>query len=162
MTLPVAQARSFTVTRAIGFGALIVGVLDGLDAVIVTWARSGAPPTRVFQAVASGLLGRDAAFAGGIPAAALGLALHFLIAAIVVACYVFASRSVAVLRERPIICGVVYGVLVYVVMNFVVIPNSMIGGRAVFNTFSVVNGVLIHMFGVGLPAALVAARVGRT
>ena len=146
-----------TAGRALLYGTLAVGVLDGLDAVVFFGLR-GAQPIRVFQAIASGLLGRQA-FAGGPATAALGLALHFFIAFGIVATFLAASRRIPALVRAPVISGLLYGLAVYVVMNHVVVPLS----AAATGSFSwpvFVNGVLIHMFGVGLPSSL-AARAAR-
>ena len=51
------------------------------------------------------------------------------------------------------IIGLLYGLAVYAVMNYVVLPLSA-AGRGPFSTPVFVNGVLIHAFGVGLPTAL--------
>lgn len=154
------HSTGLSVGKAILLGTCIVGVLDGLDAVVLSWVRSGVAPTRVFQFIASGLIGRDA-FSGGVATAWLGVLLHFVIAAGIVSVYVLASRRLAALREHPWMCGPLFGIAAYLVMNFLVVANSAIGGVS-FNTVGVINGVLIHMFGVGLPAALVASRVRRT
>jgi hypothetical protein len=139
--------------RALVYGTLLVGILDGLDAVVFFGLR-GAQPIRVFQAIASGLLGREA-FSGGLATAALGLALHFFIAFGVIAVFLFAAKRIPVLVRAPIAAGILYGIAVYFVMNYVVIPISAVTpGRFVWPVF--INGVLIHMFGVGLPASLVA------
>jgi hypothetical protein len=63
--------------RAITLATLTVGVLDGLDAIIFFGLR-GATPTRIFQAIAAGILGRQAAVQGGLQTALLGVALHFV------------------------------------------------------------------------------------
>ena len=62
--------------------------------------------------------------------------------------------------QRPWIYGPLYGLLVYAVMNFVVIPLSAVAARSP-STSVLVNGLLIHALGVGLPAAL-SARAART
>jgi hypothetical protein len=55
------------------------------------------------------------------------------------------------------VSGILYGLAVYVVMNYVVIPLSAIGPRTAGIPLAVhINGVLIHAFGVGLPSALAA------
>jgi len=101
--------------------------------------------------------GREAARHGGPPTAILGAALHFFIAFSVVAAYYLASRRLALLRDRPVLCGLLYGVLVYVVMTFVVVPLS-----AAFNppltAPSFVNGLLGPALLLGLPSALFARR----
>jgi hypothetical protein len=148
----VAGAR-LSPARAVLIGTLTVAVLDGLDAVVFFGLR-GVPPTRIFQAIASGLLGR-AAFAGGPATVLLGVALHFVVACGIVTTYVVASRYLTALARRPFVFGPLYGVAAYLVMNFVVIPLSAVtpGPRA---WPVVANGVLIHILGVGLPAALFA------
>jgi len=141
--------------RGLFYGTLAVGTLDALDAVIFFGFR-GATPIRIFQSIAAGLLGR-AAFSGGLPAAILGVALHYFIAFGIVLTYDVASRRIGVLRRHPIACGIAYGVVVYFVMNFVVIPlSAAAGGRFVLPVF--LNGIAIHMFGVGLPAAWFTTR----
>jgi hypothetical protein len=46
-------------------------------------------------------------------------------------------------------------------MNVVIIPLSAIGAPPEFDPTGLANGLAIHVFGVGLPAALIAARIGR-
>ena len=139
--------------QAVLYGTLVVGTLDALDAIVFFGLRSGAQPVRIFQGIASGLLG-PAARQGGVKTAALGVALHYFIAfGIVLTCFL-ASRRVALLTRHPVIGGVLYGLVVYAVMNLVVIPLSKIGGPSMPPAAVLANGLLIHMFGVGLPAAL--------
>jgi len=139
--------------RALLAGTLAVGILDGLDAVIFFGLR-GVAPVRIFQSIASGLLGR-AAFAGGWTTGILGVALHFFIAFCIVGVFLAAGRRLPFLVRRPIVWGILYGVAVYLVMNRVVIPlSAAASGSPPWPVL--VNGVLIHMFGVGLPASLAA------
>jgi hypothetical protein len=85
-----ANRAMWTPARALLVGGLTVGVLDGLDALIFFGLR-GVAPARVFQGIASGLLGRSA-FAGGMATALLGILLHFFIAFAVVTLYHVAAR----------------------------------------------------------------------
>ena len=144
--------------RALLFGTLAVGVLDLLDAFIFFWIRSGVRPIRILQSIAAGLLGR-ASFSGGWRTAALGLVLHFFIAFVVVLVFVLASRALPALRHRPVAAGILYGVAVYLTMTFIVVPASAAAGGTPSWPVAL-NGVLIHMFGVGLPAALAARAAG--
>ena len=66
-----------------------------------------------------------------------------------------------VLTRQPVVVGLLYGIAVYLVMTFVVVPASAAGGRGLPPWPVAVNGVLIHMFGVGLPASLAAAAAAR-
>jgi hypothetical protein len=146
-------------SRAILLGGLTVGVLDGLDAVIFFGLRNGAAPYRIFQAIAAGLLGK-ASFQGGMATAALGLLLHLCIATTIVAVFVLASRRLPALARRPFLWGPLYGVAAYLVMNLVVVPLS--AATPAHKALPVViNGVLIHIFGVGIPSALFARAAAR-
>ena len=145
--------------RALLFGTLAVGILDILDALVFFGLR-GAAPIRILQSIAAGVLGR-ASFAGGWRTAALGLALHFFIAFVVVLVFMLASRRLPVLTRHAIVAGLAYGVAVYLTMTFVVVPASAAGGGGVPAWPVALNGVLIHMFGVGLPASLAARAAAR-
>jgi len=148
--------------RAVFAGGLVVGILDGLDALIFFGIRSGARPIRIFQSIASGLLGK-ASFSGGVPTALLGVLCHFTVATSIVTVYVLASRKLKLLTQHAVSCGMAYGIVAYLGMNYVVIPLSAVPPGGPKPLAVVVNGLLIHMFGVGLPAALVARRTdGRT
>lgn len=152
-------------TRAILYGGLVVGVLDLLDAFVFFGLRSGARPIGILHSIAAGAIGRDAARAGGVQTAALGFVLHFTIAFIITAIYVVASRFLPVLRKRWLICGLAFGVIAYFVMTFVVVPLSNAGPGRISFALPVrpvlINGLAIHAFGVGLPAAYFASRIRR-
>jgi hypothetical protein len=146
---------------ALVISALTVGVLDIGYAIVSAYFRAGTPPIRILQAVASGALGREA-YAGGPTTAAIGLGFHFLIAFIVTAIFFAAAARISALTRRPVITGALYGIGVYLVMNFVVIPLSKIGPRPLPAAFVIVTGVLVHMFLVGIPIAAGARRAFRT
>ena len=139
------QARPL---QAILWGGFIAGALD-ITYAIVEGALSGRPPARTLQSVASGMLGR-AAFQGGWGIAALGLVLHFLIALGAATVYYAASRRMAILVDRAWISGLLFGALVYLAMNRIVLPLSAVP----FKTTLQIPGLLVHMFFVGLPIAL--------
>ena len=142
-------------------GGLVVGSLDIAYAIIFSAFR-GFGPVRILQSVAAGLLGRDS-FQGGLPTAALGLALHYFIAFTIVIVYWFASRYLPILTAHPVICGAIYGLGVYFFMNYVVIPLSK-ANRSRFFLLLFICNLLVHAFLIGVPAALFArmARTART
>lgn len=145
--------------QPIFWGGLIAGTLDILAAFLTAWWRAGIGPVRVLHFISSGILGNDA-YAGGFKTAALGLALHFLIATGATVVFYLASRSLLFLVERPVITGLLYGVVVYLFMNFVVIPLSMVAQRPATVSGRVI-GVLTIMFCVGLPIAIIVRRFSR-
>jgi hypothetical protein len=142
-------------SRAVLYGTLVVGTLDALDAIVFFGLRSGARPIRIFQGIAYGLIG-PAARQGGFATAALGVVLHYVIAFGIVLTYFLVSRRVRLLTRHPVICGLLYGLVAYAVMNLVVLPLSRVGGPSLPPAPVLANGLLIHMLGVGLPSALFA------
>jgi hypothetical protein len=147
-----------SIVRAIALGTLLVGTIDAIDAVVFFGLR-GAAPMRIFQGIAAGAIGRDAARAGGWGTAALGVLFHYVVAFGIAAAYILASRAVPLLARRPLVCGPLFGIGAYFFMNLVVIPLSKIGPQA-FTTGPFINGILIHALGIGIPIALIAARAG--
>jgi hypothetical protein len=142
------------------YGTVAVGVLDILDAFIFFGLR-GVAPVRILQSIASGVLGRGA-YQGGTGTALLGAFLHFVIAFGVVATYLGVSRVIPILARRPWLFGPIYGLAVYGVMNFVVVPiSAAVVGSGSPPPAVLANGLLIHMLGVGLPSALVAQAAHR-
>jgi hypothetical protein len=153
----VTPAGSLSPGRAVLYGGLTVGILDGLDAIALFWFLRGVRPERVFQGIASGLLGRGS-FGGGLATVLLGIAIHFFIAFAVVTTYYVASRWLPALRRRPWLYGPLYGIAVFFFMNQVVIPLSAIR-QGPFSPLLFANGLAIHILGVGLPTALLVSRI---
>lgn len=147
-------------TRALGLifrVGLIAGTLDISDALIFSAFR-GVTPAQVFRFIASGLIGIRAAVQWGTAAVVLGVVLHYFIATSWTAIFYAASRRFAVLRRKPVISGLLYGAVVYVVMNFVVLPLSRVPARpGAASPVARVNGVLALLFCIGLPIALLVA-----
>ena len=140
------------VTKAILTGGLSVGVLD----FIAAWgtnASRGVTPMRIGQSVASGLLGARA-FQGGYKTAALGVALHFVIAFGWATLFVLASRKFPVLTQQTILSGALYGIFVFWCMQLVVLPLSAISFKQSFALPVVVTGLIVHILCVGLPIAI--------
>jgi hypothetical protein len=149
-----ASARS-SLPRVIAGAGLLVGTLDIADAIIFYGLR-GVPATRILQGIASGLIGRSA-FLHGTRSALLGLVLHFFIATTWAALYLFASRRFPLYRH-PLLYGTLYGILIYIVMNYVVLPLSHIGLRPLPSLVPLINSVAALIVCIGLPLAFIARR----
>jgi len=137
--------------------------LDITYACIFSYARSGRKPVVVLQSVASGALGRSA-YEGGVKTAALGLVFHFLIALIAAGVYFFTSRVLRFMITQAVICGMLYGLLVYLVMNCIVLRVSAIHSTTwpwSYPKSVLIGGLLIHIFGIGLPIALVTRKYSK-
>ena len=139
------------------YGGLVVGVLDGLFALIFYGLILGVQPMRVFQSVAAGLLGR-ASYEGGTQTFLLGIILHFVVASCIAAVYYVASLNFRILIHHAIACGLLYGLIAYLGMNYIVIPLSAIGSRPSPPLRVFLPAFIAHALLVGLPIALIARR----
>jgi uncharacterized membrane protein YagU involved in acid resistance len=137
---------------AILVGGGIAATNDIVYAVLRNWGN-GSPPLRTLQSVASGWLGKGA-FDSGVNGGMLGLVSHYAILFIAAWIYFSASQRFAVLRTRPLLCGAVFGVLVYLFMNFVVIPFSAAPFHITYTPLKLLEGFASHAVFVGLPIAL--------
>jgi hypothetical protein len=120
----------------------------------------GATPARILAFIASGLVGLPAAKAMGVWSVVLGACLHYFICICAAFVYLFASRHLRLLIQRPLLCGAGFGVAMYVFMNFVVIPLSQIP----FHLPSLQNAIAelcSHIFLVGMVIASGVARGSR-
>jgi hypothetical protein len=71
-------------------------------------------------------------------------------------CSLFEVRD---LPRRPILSGLIYGGLVYLIMNFIALPLSGVRHpRNAITLASRINGVLALLFCIGLPISLLVRR----
>jgi hypothetical protein len=143
------------IIRPILLATLVAGTLDILAATGLTLFYARRSVADMLRGVASGPL--PAATGWGTKGAALGLAVHFALMAIMVAVYVFAAARLPALRARPILWGALYGLVTYVVMNLIVVPLRFAGAFPP-SPRSVATQLFCHIVLVGIPIALIAAR----
>ena len=141
-------------------GGLVAGALDITYACLFWWLKAGVPARRIFQSVAAGLLGA-ASFTGGWATAVLGLALHFFIATSMSLTYYLVARHWPLLHERAVPCGAAYGLLLYVIMNYIVVPLSAAGHGGAKDPLWVALSIVVHAVLIGIPIALFTRRALR-
>ena len=116
---------------------------------------------RMPKGIASGLLGASA-LQGGAGTWILGLALHFSILIIAAVLYGIASWRWTFMRTNFLLCGVYYGISIYLFMNLVVVPLSAFPRpRGPFPVSGLIIGMLVHVLLVGLPISLSYRVLGR-
>jgi hypothetical protein len=129
--------------RPILVGGAIAGTLDIIAAFITFGMNSP-------KFIAAGLIGRQAIH-WGAPAWILGLLLHFFIAFSTAAIYCLASRRLGFLKEHFLVCGIFYGIAIYLVMNLVVLPLCALHATGPYQLPALLQGLIVHMFLIGLP-----------
>ena len=155
--------------KPILYAAVLVGVLDITAACINLGVAYGFGPVRVLKGVAGGLLGRSAV-EGGFATAALGLAMHFTMALTVTTIFYALSRRLPLPQKLwgVVAVGLLYGAAVFAVNNFATAPFlSWIRSLYLHTAISLKppmgwSQLVIHLFCVGLPIALVMHRYAPT
>ena len=145
--------------KTIFCGGLTAGALD-CAAASLSGVFNGTSPAIVWQYVASGLLGKNS-YSYGLKSVAIGLLIHFFIAFSVTIIYYAASRQFPILVHRAILFGTFYGVAVYLIMAYVVTPLSA-AAKIPFSISSTVICLLVHIFCVGLPIALITRQFAKS
>ena len=110
------------VGRAILAGGLIAGTVDIGAASLIFHAR----PLVILCNIAGGLVGPAAARAGGLQTALLGLLLQWGMSLLIAAIYCLVALYLLWLLARPVLWGLAYGIAIFAVMNYVVVPLSAI------------------------------------
>lgn len=150
------EAARVRVFPTIWKAGLVAGTLDGLDAAIFIGLVRGPGVLRVFQFIASGLLGTRS-FEEGWRSGALGVLLHYFIATVAAGAYYVLSRRLPFFARRPLLGGPVFGIALFVFMHCVVVKLSAAPSRP-WETIDLVNQFVAHIFFVGMPIALITAR----
>ena len=130
---------------------LVSGALDILAA-FASYTAQGATVPGILKYIASGLLG-PAAMQGGVEMAWVGLLCHFLLTTAMAAIYLVAAHKLRLLATQPWLWGSIYGALTWLAMVFVVVPLSGVTGWKLPQGWSIVAGLLAHIFYVGVPIA---------
>jgi hypothetical protein len=139
----------------IGKAGLIAGTLDILAACISFMIKTGKNPVRVLEYVASGAFGKPA-LGGGALYGVAGLLFHFLIAFIWATVFYYAWPVFRLLKNR-LVMGVIYGILVWLVMNLVVVPLCN-APKGPFSWSGAIQGCLILIVCIGIPIAWIVGK----
>jgi uncharacterized membrane protein YagU involved in acid resistance len=134
----------------------LVAAATEMVIVLPVQAGLGASPVRVFQFIASGLLGK-AAYTAGSASVLLGVGVHVAISLVAAAAFVVGLLMAAPVRRHPLAGGALFGVGVYVVMTLVVVPLSRIGSQPLPPLPLAAVSLAVHVLAFGVPLALTAA-----
>ena len=146
------SARTFWIAALLG--GTIAAVADIIYAFVWLGMSSNRSPLFVLQSIASGWLGRPA-FKGGWTAGSIGALSHWAISIAAAALYGLAVRGSSWIRAHWVVGGIAFGVLVYLFMNFVVIPLSAAPFGPSWTTRAFIQGFVSHALVFGLPIAWV-------
>lgn len=149
-----------TTARDVLKAGLIVGTLDILAAFLHFYLKTGRNPLAVLPFIASGVFGKKA-FTGGTEMKVLGLLFHYLIATTWAFIFYYVLLRLSLFRRSWVATGIIYGLLVWCVMNLVVLPLSNTPSRP-FNWENALIGMGILVVCIGLPLAYMAIGARRS
>ncbi|HET7178955.1 MAG TPA: hypothetical protein VFI14_04485 [Chryseosolibacter sp.] len=149
--VPVSVRVNRDAIKTILLTGISVGIIDGLAAMILTFARSGRSPVIVFQYIASGILG-DAAFSDGFAATLLGVFCHFFIALTWSAVFFFLHPTISAFMKGKVEKSILYAIVIWTIMNLLVLPASAVDQGPV-TASKILIGAGILVVAAGLPIA---------
>jgi hypothetical protein len=138
--------------------SILAGLIAGTIDIGAACTINMIGPGPILRFIASGLLGSPLPHETWVYC--LGLGLQWLMSTIIAGIFVIAAGKLPLLLRRWVAAGIAYGIVVYFVMTFVVVPLSKAKGGHVTMTSFVEN--LLAMILFGLIVAYVARRGAKT
>lgn len=141
-------------SRKLGLGVLAGGMAAGtVDFIVATAAQvgRGRAPLDGWRFVASGLVGK-AALSEAWWTGPTGIVVHFGLTTIMAGLFVLAARRSPMLLKSLWLSGLAYGALLFVAMNYVIVPHSAVPRWATpVGFWGNLNGAITHSLFVALP-----------
>jgi hypothetical protein len=141
--------------KPIATATLIAGTLDIISAFVFS-AMAGVSALAVLKFVASGPFGEAPTESLGW--GLVGLAVHFAIMACMAAAYMLVAPRFEILLRHPIIAGLLYGVLLWIIMYWIVRPLRFPELPLPHTLKGISQALFSHCILVGIPIAWVASR----
>jgi len=146
-------------SRALATILMAGGTAGAIDFIYASsmMMMAGQPATRAWMGVAAALFGKEAVIQIGMPMAAVGAGLHFLITISAAAVFYLAALRQPLLLKHRLVSAVVFGTLFLLAMNYVICPLSLIGRPIYVGPARLVRELITHIIMIGLPISLITA-----
>ena len=146
-----------SILRSIVLGGMFIFIIQIIHQGIVVTLIQKTPFILIWQYIASGLLG-DAAFAGGMATALLGLFFHLIISFVIAGVFILAADRIPLLRRNVIVGSLLYGFGVFIVMNMIVTPLSAAPPLPVPTMPWLIEAIIEHVLAIGLILGILVQR----
>jgi hypothetical protein len=148
--------KNLPVKRAL-LAWLLVGTLDISAAFLQVYIKTGKAPWDVLKYVASGVFGK-LAFTGPAIMYVWGLLFHYLLALGFTLLFFVLYMNIRLLQQHRLITGILYGLFMQALMQFVVLPLSYTT-PVDFNLQKSLIAAGILIVCIGIPLAFLARRI---
>lgn len=137
---------------------LVAGTMDIIIPILIySVILQKTTAVKILQSIASGILKKEA-YSGDPKMAVFGLVFHFIIATIFALFYFAIYPYLPSLKNKTIISGCIYGILVWIVMNLIVLPIVFPILPAKHLDFPLLLSIIIHIFCVGIPIVIITKK----
>lgn len=137
--------------RSITLGGIFIGIVH---LIVQEWLFFSLveknPFMSVLQYIASAALG-NAAFAGGIATALIGVLFHLLTSFVIAAVFLLSADRISLLRRHAFVSAFLYAIGAFIVMNLIVLPLSAAPPLPAPTMFQFLELIVEHLVVIGLP-----------
>lgn len=149
-----ARRRAVFAASTIAVAGGVAGAID-LAYNTVKAVNANTSVLRPWKGVAAALLGKDAVIQGGDAMAVIGLGLHFLITVGAAAIYYLVAKRAGWLVRHAILSGLVFGTFFFLVLNYLILPLSVIGHPLYVGGETIAIALPSHIIMIGLPISMI-------
>ena len=144
-------------TKAIVLALIIAGTLDMLSAIVIyNLIMHRVTTLQILDGIAAALFGKTI-IGNQIVMAIIGLILHYFITFCFVVFYFLLYPRIPLLQKNKIISGLLYGILVWCIMNLLVVPVAT-DKHYHFLFLAFLRQILPLIFCIGLPISLISSN----
>lgn len=148
-----------SIWRAIVIATTIAGTLDLLAAFTLA-VIAGGSPAGVLRGIGSAAVDAGAFDSVAVPAL-VGLVLHFAIMLVMASVYIVAASRAVMIDRRPLLSGIGYGILTWLVMYWLVLPARWPTRFPILAPTEIATQLFCHIVLVGIPIAFVSRQARR-
>jgi len=141
--------------KRVAVATAIAGTLD-ITLAIVQTLRHGRAIDGMLRFVASGPFGDTKQW--GMAGAALGLAVHYAIMAVMAVVFMVAFDRMRSLREFPVLWGMLYGLGTFIVLDQMIVPRRYGSFLVTSSTEGLITQLFAHIVLVGVTFGLIARK----
>jgi len=151
------MSQTTTASKTILLAGFIAGSLDIITACTQYYITTGKNPVRVLNYVASGVFGKETAYAPGVGMPILGLLFHYIIAFSFTIFFFWLYPKWKALAWNKFLTAFCYGLFVWAVMNLLVVRLSQTPkGPFDISKAGIAAAILICM--IGLPVTFIVSN----